>query len=109
MKILLPAFFVLSVLAFVVDPQGRAAWSLKVAIKINLFTVVLKECLNLFKPSGELYFSGVHANRRVPQTLQDNEVLWGECLSGALYWNDFEKYGPQRWLQRPWVGRRCSH
>jgi len=60
---------------------------------INLCTdkdAVLKECLNLLKPGGELYFSDVYANRRVPQTLQDNEVLWGECLSGALYWNDFE-------------------
>ncbi|KAL3925129.1 MAG: hypothetical protein SGILL_000617 [Bacillariaceae sp.] len=51
---------------------------------------VLKECLNLLKPGGELYFSDVYANRRVPKSLQEDEVLWGECLSGALYWNDFE-------------------
>ena len=51
---------------------------------------VLKECLNLLKPGGEMYFSDVYANRRVPQALRDDEVLWGECLSGALYWNDFE-------------------
>jgi len=51
---------------------------------------VLKECLNLLKPGGELYFSDVYANRRVPKALRDDEVLWGECLSGALYWNDFE-------------------
>lgn len=51
---------------------------------------VLKECLNLLKPGGELYFSDVYSNRRVPKSLQDNEVLWGECLSGALYWNDFQ-------------------
>ena len=51
---------------------------------------VLKECLNLLKPGGELYFSDVYANRRVPKALQEDEVLWGECLSGALYWNDFE-------------------
>jgi arsenite methyltransferase len=60
---------------------------------LNLCTdkeAVLKECLHLLKPGGELYFSDVYANRRVPQSLQDNEVLWGECLSGALYWNDFE-------------------
>ena len=51
---------------------------------------VLSECLKLLKPGGELYFSDVYSNRRVPQSLQDDEVLWGECLSGALYWNDFE-------------------
>jgi SAM-dependent methyltransferase len=51
---------------------------------------VLKECLNLLKPGGELYFSDVYSNRRVPKALQEDEVLWGECLSGALYWNDFE-------------------
>jgi len=56
---------------------------------INLCTDkegVLKECLNLLKPGGELYFSDVYSNRRVPKSLQENEVLWGECLSGALYW-----------------------
>lgn len=60
---------------------------------INLCTdkqAVLSHCLKLLKPGGELYFSDVYASRRVPQTLQDDPVLWGECLSGALYWNDFE-------------------
>jgi len=51
---------------------------------------VLRHCLSLLKEGGEMYFSDVYANRRVPQVLKDDEVLWGECLSGALYWNDFE-------------------
>jgi len=50
---------------------------------------VLKSCLRLLKPGGELYFSDVYSNRRVPKVLRDDEVMWGECLSGALYWNDF--------------------
>mmetsp|Transcript_20075 Transcript_20075/g.24815 ORF Transcript_20075/g.24815 Transcript_20075/m.24815 type:complete len:364 (+) Transcript_20075:132-1223(+) len=50
---------------------------------------VLKNCYRLLKPGGELYFSDVYANRRVPEELRKDEVLWGECLSGALYWNDF--------------------
>ena len=25
----------------------------------------------------------------LPQALQQDKLLWGECLSGALYWNDF--------------------
>jgi SAM-dependent methyltransferase len=50
---------------------------------------VLKNCYRLLKPGGELYFSDVYSNRRVPENLRQDEVLWGECLSGALYWNDF--------------------
>ena len=51
---------------------------------------VLQHCLTLLKPGGELYFSDVYANRRIPQSLRTNKILWGECLSGALYWNDFQ-------------------
>jgi len=51
---------------------------------------VLRHCLNLLKPGGELYFSDVYSSRRVPRVLKQDEVMWGECLSGALYWNDFE-------------------
>lgn len=50
---------------------------------------VLKDAYNLLKPGGEMYFSDVYSDRRIPQTLQQDQVLWGECLSGALYWNDF--------------------
>lgn len=51
---------------------------------------VLRHCRELLKPGGELYFSDVYASRRVPQALREDPVLWGECLSGALYWNDFQ-------------------
>jgi arsenite methyltransferase len=50
---------------------------------------VLREVFRVLKPGGELYFSDVYADRRVPQQLRENKVLWGECISGALYWNDF--------------------
>lgn len=50
---------------------------------------VLKDAYELLKPGGEMYFSDVYSDRRIPQNLQENKVLWGECLSGALYWNDF--------------------
>lgn len=59
---------------------------------INLATdkeKVLKDAYNLLKVGGEMYFSDVYADRRIPKTLQEDQVLWGECLSGALYWNDF--------------------
>lgn len=51
---------------------------------------VLREAYRLLKPGGELYFSDVYANKRVPVELVNDPVLYGECLSGALYWNDFE-------------------
>ncbi len=52
---------------------------------------VLDQAWRLLKPGGELYFADVYADRRVPQALQSDPVLYGECLSGALYWNDFLK------------------
>lgn len=45
----------------------------------------------LLKTGGELYFSDVYADRRVPAALLDDPVLHGECLSGALYWGDFDR------------------
>jgi arsenite methyltransferase len=50
---------------------------------------VLNDAFRLLKPGGEMYFSDVYSDRRVPMTLQKDRVLWGECISGALYWNDF--------------------
>ncbi|MEL7097834.1 MAG: methyltransferase domain-containing protein [Pseudomonadota bacterium] len=50
---------------------------------------VLRGVYDLLKPGGEMYFSDVYASRRIPQALRDDDVLYGECLSGALYINDF--------------------
>jgi ubiquinone/menaquinone biosynthesis C-methylase UbiE len=50
---------------------------------------VLREAYRVLKPGGEIYFSDVYADRRVPAALVKNMLLYGECLSGALYWNDF--------------------
>ncbi len=59
---------------------------------INLATdkgAVLRGAHRLLKEGGEMYFSDVYADRRVPEALTRDAVLYGECLSGALYWNDF--------------------
>ncbi len=61
---------------------------------INLSTdkaAVMASVQRLLKPGGEFYFSDVYADRRIPQHLVNDPVLYGECLSGALYWKDFER------------------
>ncbi len=52
---------------------------------------VLAQIQRLLKPGGEFYFSDVYADRRVPAEVSSDPVLYGECLGGALYWNDFEQ------------------
>lgn len=70
----------------------------------NSFDVIVSNCVvnlspdklavlagvnRLLKPGGEFYFSDVYADRRVPEAVKNDPVLYGECLGGALYWNDF--------------------
>lgn len=50
---------------------------------------VLRGVQRLLKPGGEFYFADVYADRRVPDAVRNDPVLYGECLGGALYWNDF--------------------
>lgn len=52
---------------------------------------VYSEIFRVLKPGGELFFSDVFADRRVPRELKDDPVLYGECLSGALYIEDFRR------------------
>lgn len=50
---------------------------------------VLEGVRRLLRTGGEFFFADVYADRRVPEALRHDPVLYGECLSGALYWNDF--------------------
>lgn len=52
---------------------------------------VFAEILRVLKPGGELYFSDIYADRRVPTALRDDPTLRGECLGGALYVEDFRR------------------
>ncbi len=51
---------------------------------------VLRGAYRLLKPGGEMYFSDVYTDRRVSESVKNDPVLYGECLGGALYWNDFQ-------------------
>jgi len=52
---------------------------------------VLSEIFRVLKPGGELYFSDIFSDRRIPEELKSDPVLYGECLSGALYIEDFRR------------------
>lgn len=56
---------------------------------------VLAGVQRLLKPGCEFYFSDVYADRRVPDSVRNDPVLYGECLGGALYWNDFLRLARQ--------------
>ncbi len=76
----------------------------------NYFDVIISNCVinlspdkesvfqgayRLLKPGGEIYFSDVYSDRRVPDDLSKDPLLYGECLGGALYWNDFLRIAKQ--------------
>lgn len=52
---------------------------------------VFSEIFRVLKPGGELYFSDVFADRRIPDSLASDAVLRGECLGGAMYVEDFRR------------------
>lgn len=52
---------------------------------------VFEEIWRVLKPGGELYFSDIFTDRRLPNDLCNDPVLLGECLAGALYWEDFRR------------------
>lgn len=52
---------------------------------------VLKEAYRVLAPGGEFYFSDVYCDRRLPEEVRNDEVLWGECIAGALYNEDFKR------------------
>jgi arsenite methyltransferase len=71
---------------------------------INLSTdklAVLKGAYDLLKPGGEMYFADVYSDRRLPDAVRADPELYGECLGGALYWNDFHSLAKQAGFRDP--------
>jgi len=52
---------------------------------------VFAEILRVLKPGGELYFSDIFADRRLPAEWLADSRLVGECLAGAMYLEDFRR------------------
>jgi len=52
---------------------------------------VFEEIFRVLKNGGELYFSDVYSDRRIPVSLRNDPVFYGECLGGALYIEDFRR------------------
>lgn len=84
--------------------EGRIEELQKLGLEPNSFDVIVSNCVvnlspdkdsvlsgvyNLLKTGGEFYFSDVYSDRRVPESVKNDPVIYGECLGGALYWNDF--------------------
>uniref|UniRef100_A0A8C2B515 Arsenite methyltransferase n=1 Tax=Cyprinus carpio TaxID=7962 RepID=A0A8C2B515_CYPCA len=62
---------------------------------------VLREAYRVLKDGGELYFSDVYSDARIPEDLKANKVLWGECLSGALWWEDLMRLAEEVGFCKP--------
>ncbi len=52
---------------------------------------VLRQVFRALAPGGEFYFSDIYADRRIPADIAEHPVLYGECLGGALYLEDFRR------------------
>lgn len=76
---------------------GVAPGSIDLAISncvVNLSPdkpAVLRGVYEALAPGGEFYFSDVYSDRRLSDAARSDEVLWGECVSGALYTEDFKR------------------
>nr|XP_046244890.1 arsenite methyltransferase [Scatophagus argus] len=49
---------------------------------------VLQQAYDVLKEGGELYFSDMYASKVIPDHLKQDPVLWGEGMSGCLFWQD---------------------
>lgn len=88
--------FLEGMIEFVKD-AGVAPGSIDLVISncvINLSPdkeAVIRGCWEALREGGELFFSDVYCDRRLPQATREHDVMLGECLGGALYIEDFKR------------------
>ncbi|ESO85117.1 hypothetical protein LOTGIDRAFT_221596 [Lottia gigantea] len=62
---------------------------------------VLSDAYKVLKVGGELYFSDIYCDRDLPESARKHEVLWGECVSGALWWKELYKLAEEIGFSQP--------
>ena len=62
------------------------------------FDVIVSNCVVNLSPDKD---SDGYADRRVPEAVRNDPVLYGECLGGALYWNDFLRLAQRQGFADP--------
>ncbi|KAK4532354.1 hypothetical protein CCYA_CCYA11G3211 [Cyanidiococcus yangmingshanensis] len=79
------------------EPEGISDSSVDIVVSncvCNLSTnklALFKEIYRVLRDGGELYFSDMYADRRRTAEAQQDPVLYGEGLAGALYLEDFRR------------------
>jgi len=63
--------------------------------------VVLREAFSALKEGGEFYFSDVYSEQELSAEIRANQVLWGECIAGALSWRELHRLAQEAGFQTP--------
>uniref|UniRef100_H2YGP5 Arsenite methyltransferase n=1 Tax=Ciona savignyi TaxID=51511 RepID=H2YGP5_CIOSA len=78
-------------LSFIADSSVDIAISNCVVNLCENKEAVFKEVFRILKTGGEFYWSDIYSDREVPLDIQQNEVLWGEGMGGAMFWEYFHQ------------------
>ncbi|XP_072173233.1 arsenite methyltransferase-like [Diadema setosum] len=64
---------------------------------------VIKEAHRVLKEGGEFYFSDIYVSEPLPEHIRKHKVLWGECLAGALCWQELVQFAEECGFTQPRV------
>jgi len=62
---------------------------------------VLRQSHQVLKDGGEIYFSDIYSDQVVPDHIRKDKLLYGECLGGALWWEDLIRIAEECGFARP--------
>lgn len=64
---------------------------------------VLQQSYDVLKEGGELFFSDIYADRTLDESVRKHEVLWGECIAGALWWKELHTLAADIGFSKPYM------